>query len=123
MLETGGRLSDGDATEQTRRALAAGHAAMLWEVDGEAVAWASASVAMAGMSRIGPVYTPPKYRERGFASAVTAAATASAQQAGARQVVLFTDLASPVPNAIYPRLGFRPVHDAVNIEFGTRFDA
>lgn len=33
--------------------------------------------------------------------------------AGARSVVLHTDLANPVSNAIYPRLGFRPVHDVL----------
>lgn len=54
--------------------------------------------------------------------AVTAAATAWAQQAGARHVVLFTDLSNPLSNTIYPRLGFRPVHDAVEIEFGARGD-
>lgn len=36
---------------------------------------------------------------------------------GAWQVVLFTDLANAVSNAIYPRLGYRPVHDAVEIAF------
>jgi predicted GNAT family acetyltransferase len=68
------------------------------------------------MSRIGPVYTPPEHREHGYASAVTAAAAAWALAAGACHVVLFTDLANPVSNSIYPRLGFRPVHDAVEFD-------
>lgn len=34
----------------------------------------------------------------------------------------FTDLANPVSNVIYPRLGFRPLQDAVEIEFGARSD-
>jgi predicted GNAT family acetyltransferase len=37
--------------------------------------------------------------------------------AGARHVVLFTDLANPVSNSIYPKIGYRPVHDAVNVAF------
>ncbi|MGH3873182.1 MAG: GNAT family N-acetyltransferase [Pseudonocardiaceae bacterium] len=45
------------------------------------------------MSRIAPVYTLPQHRGRGYGSAVTAAAAGWAQQAGAAQVVLFTDLA------------------------------
>ncbi len=112
---TGGLRGGGSAEQQTRRSLAAGNAALLWEVDGRAVAWASASAPVAGMSRIGPVYTEPRHRGHGFGSAVTAAAAAWALRSGARDVVLFTDLANPVSNAIYPRLGFRPVHDAVEI--------
>lgn len=96
--------------------LGAGH--LLWEVDGCPVAYATARRPVAGMSRIGPVYTPPGHRGHGYGSAVTAAASAWAAQAGAREVVLFTDLSNPVSNAIYPRLGYRPVHDALELRFG-----
>ncbi len=93
----------------------AGH--LLWEVNGRPVAYAAARRPVAGMSRIGPVYTPPEHPGRGSGSAVPAAAAAWAADAGAREVVLFTDLANPVSNAIYPRLGFRPVHDACELRF------
>ncbi len=99
-------------------ALAGGAGYVLWERDGEPRAYAVARRPVAGMARIGPVYTPPEHRGRGHGSAVTAAATAWAQRAGAREVCLFTDLANPVSNAIYPRLGYRPVHDAVELRFG-----
>ncbi|MBA2473479.1 MAG: GNAT family N-acetyltransferase [Pseudonocardiales bacterium] len=66
---------------------------------------------------IGPVYTPPQYRGHGYGSAVTAAAAGWAQQALAKHVVLHTDLANQISNAIYPRIGFRPMHDAVEITF------
>ncbi len=69
---------------------------------------------------IGPVYTPPEHREHGYASAVTAAAAAWGLAAGARHVVLFTDLANPVSNSIYPRLGFRPVHDSAEFDLAHR---
>ncbi len=69
------------------------------------------------MSRIGPVYTVPQHRGHGYGSAVTAAAASWALQAGARHVVLNTDLSNPISNAIYPRIGFRPVYDAVEIAF------
>lgn len=91
----------------------AGH--LLWEVDGRPVAYAAARRPVGGMSRIGPVYTPPEHRGHGLGSAVTAAAAAWAAGAGAREVVLFTDLSNPVSNAIYPRLGFRPVYDACEL--------
>jgi GNAT superfamily N-acetyltransferase len=91
---------------------------MLWEVDGRPVAYATARRPLAGMSRIGPVYTPPAHRRRGYAGAVTAAATRWALDHGARHVALFTDLANPTTNRLYPRLGFRPVHDALEVRFG-----
>jgi predicted GNAT family acetyltransferase len=56
-------------------------------------------------------------RNRGFGSAVTAAASRWALDAGAEHVVLFTDLSNPVSNVIYPRIGYRPVFDAVEFTF------
>ncbi|GAA3226182.1 GNAT family N-acetyltransferase [Pseudonocardia petroleophila] len=93
---------------------------LLWEVDGRPVAYAAARRPVGPMSRVGPVYTPPEHRGHGYGSAVTAAATAWAQDAGAREVVLFTDLANPVSNAIYPRIGYRPVLDALELTFTER---
>jgi GNAT superfamily N-acetyltransferase len=98
-------------------ALAGGAGHVLWERDGEPVAYAVARRPVGGTARVGPVYTPPEHRGHGYGSAVTAAATAWAQRAGAREVCLFTDLANPVSNAIYPRLGYRPVLDAVELAF------
>lgn len=71
----------------------------------------------AGVSRIGPVYTPPEHRDHGYGSAVTAAAARWAHSAGATEVVLFADLANPVSNAIYQRIGFLAVSDWVSIGF------
>ncbi|MGX4732140.1 GNAT family N-acetyltransferase [Kitasatospora griseola] len=91
---------------------------LLWETDGRrVVALAGASPAVAGMSRIGPVYTPPADRGRGYASALTAAVTVHAQSRGADEVLLYTDLSNPVSNAIYQRLGYRPVNDAAEVAF------
>ncbi|KDN83232.1 GNAT family N-acetyltransferase [Kitasatospora cheerisanensis] len=95
----------------------AGGTLLLWEADGRPVSLAGASPAAAGMSRIGPVYTPPADRGRGYASVLTAAVTRHAQAGGADEVLLYTDLANPVSNAIYQRLGYRPVSDAVEIAF------
>jgi len=106
-----------DVTALTTRQLAAGQGNLLWEVHGEPVAVASASVPVAGMSRLASVWTPPEHRGRGFGSAVTAAASRWALDAGVRHVVLFTDLANPVSNSIYPKLGYRPVHDAADLLF------
>jgi predicted GNAT family acetyltransferase len=44
----------------------------------------------------------------------------AALDAGARDVVLFTDLANPTSNALYQRLGYRPVADRVEWSFSPR---
>ena len=90
---------------------------VLWEVDGRPVAYATARRPLAGTSRVGPVYTPPEHRGQGYGAAVTAAATRWALDHGARHVALFTDLANPTTNRLYPRLGYRPVHDALEVRF------
>ncbi len=70
-----------------------------------------------GMSRIGPVYTPPESRGHGYGAAVTAEAVRYARRAGARDVVLFADVENPVSNGIYRRLGFVPVAENVQYAF------
>ncbi len=45
------------------------------------------------------------------------AVTQAALDAGARQVVLYTDLANPTSNALYERLGYRPVEDRTELSF------
>ncbi|MGW2248981.1 GNAT family N-acetyltransferase [Kitasatospora sp. NPDC001660] len=92
----------------------------LWEDGGEPVALAGNSPVIAGMSRIGPVYTPADRRGRGYASAVTAAATAHALAEGAAEVLLYTDLANPVSNSIYQQIGYRPVEDCLAVDFTAR---
>jgi GNAT superfamily N-acetyltransferase len=89
----------------------------LWTVDGQPVSQATARGPVVGMARIGPVYTPPERRGHGYAAAVTAAAAQWALDAGATRVLLFTDLVNPVSNRLYPRLGFVPVHDGLDIDF------
>src|SRR5262249_55453638 len=51
------------------------------------------------------------HRRRGYGAAITTAASRAALAAGAATVVLYTDLANPTSNALYHRLGFRPVQD------------
>ena len=97
--------------------LAAGRL-MLWEVAGEPAALAGTSEVIAGAARVGPVYTPPEMRGRGYGGAVTAAVSELARRGGAESVILFTDLANPTSNALYARLGYRAVEDRVVLLFG-----
>ncbi|MBC9730111.1 GNAT family N-acetyltransferase [Streptomyces sp. TRM68367] len=85
----------------------------LWETpDGTPVAMAGLTPKVAGQIRVNAVYTPPHQRGRGYAGAVTAEVSRGAREdAGAEEVVLFTDLANPTSNRLYQRLGYRPVTD------------
>ena len=44
----------------------------------------------------------------------------AALDAGVTHVVLYTDLANPTSNALYERLGYRPVEDRVVLTFAPR---
>jgi GNAT superfamily N-acetyltransferase len=107
---------DGDFRAQVTIRIAEGEL-VLWEADGRPVAMAAFSGPIAGMSRIGPVYTLPHARRTGYGAAVTHAASLAAQQAGADRLLLFTDLANPTSNSIYQAIGYHPVTDYVSIRF------
>jgi predicted GNAT family acetyltransferase len=62
---------------------------------------------VAGAVRIGPVYTPPEHRRRGYAGTAVAAASRQALQCGARRCVLYTDATNPTSNKIYMEIGYR----------------
>ena len=94
----------------------AGGGCWLWMHDDTPVSMASRHGPVAGSARVGPVYTPPEHRGRGYGSAVTAAATGDVLADGAIPV-LFTDLANPVSNRIYPPLGYYPVEDRLFVRF------
>ncbi|MEU3608370.1 GNAT family N-acetyltransferase [Streptomyces sp. NPDC035033] len=93
----------------------------LWEApDGRPVSMAAVSRTVGGQARVHLVYTPPADRGRGYAAGVTAAVSRVALGSGAAHVLLFTDLANPTSNALYPRLGYRPVADHLGVRFTPR---
>jgi uncharacterized protein len=89
----------------------------LWEVDGRPVSTAGVTGPTPNGIRVGPVYTPPDVRRRGYGSAVTAAASQAQLDAGRRFVFLFTDLANTTSNKIYQAIGYEPVIDVDQWEF------
>ncbi len=89
---------------------------VIWEDDGP-VSLAGYGGTTPSGSRIGPVYTPPEHRGRGYGSAVTAAVSAERLAAGRRFCFLYTDLANPVSNKIYVRMGYRRVCDSLELRF------
>ena len=86
----------------------------LWVDDGVVRSMAASVGRTRNGARIGMVYTPPAARERGYASACVAALSQRVLDDGARFCMLYTDLANPVSNAIYQRIGYVPVADATD---------
>ena len=74
----------------------------------------------AGSARINLVYTPPDLRRRGYATAAVAALSRQLLESGGRYCCLYADLANPISNSIYRRIGYRPVCDFEEYEFAAR---
>ena len=81
-------------------------------------------VSMAKISRelhtvcvVGMVYTPPYFRGRGYATSCVAAVSQSGLDRGFAKCVLYTDLANPVSNSIYMKIGYEPICDSIEIRF------
>jgi GNAT superfamily N-acetyltransferase len=90
-----------------------------WEDDGPVslVGWGGETPN--GM-RIGPVYTPPEVRRRGYASALTASVSARLLSAGRRFCFLYTDVENTTANRIYGEIGYEPVCDSIDYAFVPR---
>jgi len=82
----------------------------LWE-DGEPVALAARTRPTPHGYVIGPVYTPPETRRKGYATALTAALSQLLLDSGKQHTALFTNLANPIANSIYQKIGYQPVCD------------
>ena len=81
----------------------------LWEVDSEPRSMAGHSGPTPHGMRVGPVYTPPAERRRGYAGALVAALSQRLLDEGREFCFLFTDLANGTSNHIYQEIGYEPV--------------
>ncbi|HZT90585.1 MAG TPA: GNAT family N-acetyltransferase [Gaiellaceae bacterium] len=99
------RLADPDTT------------VLLWEDGDEPVSLAMSGSPTPKGIRVGPVYTPPPRRRRGYAAAVTAEVTRRALEGGRRYCFLYTDAANPTSNSVYRGIGYRLVGDATQWRF------
>jgi uncharacterized protein len=88
---------------------------VLWE-DSRPVSLAAFGNPTPNGIRIGPVYTPPEDRRRGYASALVAELSERLLEER-RFCFLFTDLANPTANRIYEQIGYRRVCEAAEIVF------
>ncbi len=83
---------------------------LLWD-DGGPACLVGLTRPIGGVVRIGPVYTPPPRRRKGYAGTAVAAASRIALERGAQRCMLYTDLANPTANKIYAEVGYRRFAD------------
>ncbi len=88
----------------------------VWDHDGP-VSMVSTAPLVAGVVRIGPVYTPPEHRRRGYAGTAVATASRRALERGARRCMLAADSTNPTSNKIYMEIGYRQLGEHEEWEF------
>lgn len=90
----------------------------LWlSAEGTPVSFAAFGREIEGFVSVGPVYTPPEARGHGYATALVAAMSRQALASGRHGCTLFTDLANPISNAIYEKIGYRRVGTMARVRF------
>jgi predicted GNAT family acetyltransferase len=89
----------------------------LWIDDERPVSMTGVSPAPPKGARIEPVYTPPGDRRHGYATGLVAHVSAQELARGRTACYLHTDLANPTSNAIYMRIGYDWVCEAVDLRF------
>jgi predicted GNAT family acetyltransferase len=103
-------------TEQIRTALSRDETPYwIWDSEGRPVATAMLNVQY-GMARVGGVYTAPAERQQGHAGALVSNLSSWAQAQGAEHAFLYTDLANPVSNGIYRKIGYRMIGEHVHLD-------
>ena len=95
----------------------------LWEVNDQPVALSGYGGRTPNGIRIGPVYTPPSSRRRGYATALVARQSGWLLEQGRKLCFLFTDMANPTSNSIYRKIGYEKVGDARRYGFQTMIDS
>lgn len=112
-IETG--IRSVDATAAARRMIQ--EKQMFVWVDDEPTSMVAAVGATPTGMRVGYVYTPPRRRGHGYASAAVAELSRRTLAGGRPNLYLYTDLANPISNRIYARIGYEPVADVCDFEF------
>jgi RimJ/RimL family protein N-acetyltransferase len=91
-----------------------------WEDDGRPVSVSGYGGATPNGMRIGPVYTPPELRGRGYATTLVSEQSRWLLGTGRTLCFLYTDLDNPTSNALYRRIGYRMVAESGEVRFDPR---
>jgi predicted GNAT family acetyltransferase len=100
-------LEQPELLEVTRRYVDRG-GVFIWQ-DQQPVSLVNASGPAGRVARVGPVYTPPEFRRRGYAGAAVGAISRLLLDRGHPLCCLYTDRSNPTSNHIYQEVGYVPV--------------
>lgn len=89
----------------------------LWQIDNLPIALVGVTGPTPHGIRIGPVYTPPELRGKGYASAAVAEVSQLLLDEGREFVFLFTDALNPTSNKIYMAIGYEFIAESVVMRF------
>jgi hypothetical protein len=84
-------------------------------IDGEPRCMVGAVRDTPNTTGVAAVYTPPPFRNRGYASVAVATLSRQLLDAGRRSCFLYTDLANPASSSVYRRIGYEPIDDVVDL--------
>jgi hypothetical protein len=107
---------EGTAAVDRRLASQGSDGFAVWE-DGEVVSMSGFGGETPRGIRIGPVYTPPQLRRRGYASALVAQLSQHLLDRGREYCFLYTDLGNPTSNRIYMEVGYELVCESADYAF------
>ncbi|HHX02020.1 MAG TPA: GNAT family N-acetyltransferase [Firmicutes bacterium] len=83
----------------------------LWEHQQKVVSMAGAVRPTLSGVAVNLVYTPKELRRRGYATSCVAALSQRLLESGHQFCTLFADLANPISNSIYQKIGYKPIGD------------
>jgi predicted GNAT family acetyltransferase len=83
----------------------------VWDDAGELTSMAMSTRPLKTSITISAVFTPPKYRRKGYATALVARLSEHLLAMGYEFINLFTDLENSTSNSIYQKIGYHPVVD------------
>jgi predicted GNAT family acetyltransferase len=114
-VSIGENVSRDDAAAKASENIRSG-SLYLWE-DGRPVSMAKKTRPTRNGIVLSLVYTPPPYRNKGYASSCVASLSKLLLDEGYRFCSLYTDLSNPTSNAIYAKIGYDPVQDSAMYRF------
>lgn len=88
----------------------------LWEDDGLVSIAVKSRPTDKGIT-VNGVYTPPEFRQKGYATSCVASLCREILKSGYEFCTLYADKANPVSNSIYKKIGFREICDSVMYTF------